>query len=145
MLKIIVVGKKTEPFIEAGIENYEKRLGRQFKLNWVVVPNSNKADEAQMILRNLKLDDFVILLDETGKNLSSLELADLLMDKFNGARNIVFVVGGAFGVTDGVKKRADFIWSLSRLVFPHSIAWLILVEQLYRTEKILAKHPYHHF
>ncbi|MDR2063253.1 MAG: 23S rRNA (pseudouridine(1915)-N(3))-methyltransferase RlmH [Candidatus Nomurabacteria bacterium] len=144
MLKVIVVGKKAEPFITAGIENYERRLGKQFRLDWVRVPNANKADEAQMISKSLRPDDFVILLDEAGKNLSSSEFAEILTDNFNRARRVVLVVGGAFGVTDGIKNRADFIWSLSRLVFPHQMVWLILVEQLYRAEKIMTRHPYHH-
>jgi 23S rRNA (pseudouridine1915-N3)-methyltransferase len=144
MIRIITVGKKTEPFVAAGVENYQKRMSKQFKLDWVVVPDANKADEAQAILKNLKTDDFVILLDETGKNITSPELSELLSDNFNLSRHVVFIIGGSFGVTDGIKHRANFIWSLSKLVFPHQLVRLILTEQLYRAEKILAKHPYHH-
>jgi 23S rRNA (pseudouridine1915-N3)-methyltransferase len=144
MIKIVTVGKKSEPFIAAGVENYAKRLSRKFRLEWVVLPDANKADEAQAILKSLDQDDFVILLDETGKNITSPELAGLLEERFNAARGIVFVIGGSFGVTEGVKRRADFVWSLSRLVFPHQLARLILAEQIYRAERILAGGGYHH-
>ncbi|MGN6353769.1 MAG: 23S rRNA (pseudouridine(1915)-N(3))-methyltransferase RlmH, partial [Parafilimonas sp.] len=85
------------------------------------------------------------LLDETGKQLTSVELSNFIEQKINaGERTIVFLIGGAFGVSNEIKQRADFIWSLSKLVFPHGLARLILAEQVYRACTILRNEKYHH-
>ncbi|MGE5327716.1 MAG: 23S rRNA (pseudouridine(1915)-N(3))-methyltransferase RlmH, partial [Thiobacillus sp.] len=89
-------------------------------------------------------DDAVILLDEAGKLINSQDLSRKLTEYFNRSKNIVFVIGGAYGVHDALFERADFIWSLSPLVFPHQLVRLILTEQIYRAQEIDAGHPYHH-
>jgi 23S rRNA (pseudouridine1915-N3)-methyltransferase len=87
----------------------------------------------------------LILLDEKGKMLSSPGLANLMQQKANqSAQRIVFLIGGAYGVDDEIKKRANFTWSLSELVFPHMLVRLILAEQVYRACSILANEKYHH-
>ena len=89
--------------------------------------------------------DKLILLDERGKNLYSPDLATLLQQYADqSTKNLVFLIGGAYGVSDAVKKRADFYWSLSNLVFPHMLVRLILAEQLYRACTIMRNEKYHH-
>lgn len=92
----------------------------------------------------LKPDDYVILLDERGKQFDSPALSAKLADIAAGARPVVIVIGGAYGVDERLLERADLIWSLSPLVFPHRLVRLILVEQLYRFQSIRAGQKYHH-
>jgi 23S rRNA (pseudouridine1915-N3)-methyltransferase len=101
--------------------------------------------EAGMILDWLEKDDYLVLLDEKGRSLSSEGLATFLQTRANeSTKRIVFLIGGAYGVDEMVKKRANFCWSLSTLVFPHQLVRLILSEQLYRAATILRNEKYHH-
>jgi 23S rRNA (pseudouridine1915-N3)-methyltransferase len=101
--------------------------------------------EADTILDWLEKDDYLVLLDEKGKSLSSEGLATFLQTRANeSTKKIVFLIGGAFGVDEKVKKRAQFVWSLSSLVFPHQLVRLILAEQLYRAATIIRNEKYHH-
>lgn len=133
-----------------GIERYEKRLKKPFDTNWVLLPHSSltgvsaRAEESQRILGRIKPDDYVVLLDERGKNLSSPELSTLLLAPLQSSRPVVVIIGGAYGVDDTVRQRSNTIWSLSRLVFPHQLVRLVLTEQLYRAQEIAAGNPYHH-
>ena len=149
-MKIIAIGKKHEKWVTSGIELFEKRLKKPFDLKWDILPHSNFAEEkareeeTQRILAKIKPSDFVILLDERGKNISSPELSKILMNGFVNSQNFVIVIGGAFGVADELRQRANFVWSLSKLVFPHQIVRLILVEQIYRAQEISSGGKYHH-
>ena len=149
-MKIIAIGKKHEKWVLNGIELFEKRLKKPFNLSWDILPHSNFAEEkareeeTQRILAKIKPSDFVILLDERGKNISSPELAKMLSNGFVNSQNFVIVIGGAFGVSEELRKRANFVWSLSKLVFPHQIVRLILVEQIYRAQEISSGGKYHH-
>lgn len=149
-MKIIAIGKKHEKWVLNGIELFEKRLKKPFDLNWDILPHSNFAEEkareeeTQRILAKIKPSDFVILLDERGKNISSPELAKMLSNGFVNSQNFVIVIGGAFGVSEELRQRANFVWSLSKLVFPHQIVRLILVEQIYRAQEISSGGKYHH-
>lgn len=149
-ITIIAIGKKHSRELEPLIAGYQKRLKKPFDLDWLFLPHSNLAgdlargEESQRILARLASQDFVILLDERGKNLSSPELAQIFQRNFTISRRIVLIIGGAFGVSDELRARADLVWSLSRLVFPHQIVRLILIEQLYRAQEILAGGKYHH-
>lgn len=149
-MKIIAIGKKHEKWVLNGIELFEKRLKKPFNLSWDILPHSNFAEEkareeeTQRILAKIKPSDFVILLDERGKNISSPELAKMLSNGFVNSQNFVIVIGGAFGVADELRQRANFVWSLSKLVFPHQIVRLILVEQIYRAQEISSGGKYHH-
>lgn len=149
-MKIIAIGKKHEKWVLNGIELFEKRLKKPFNLNWDILPHSNFAEEkareeeTQRILAKIKPSDFVILLDERGKNISSPELAKMLSNGFVNSQNFVIVIGGAFGVSEELRQRANFVWSLSKLVFPHQIVRLILVEQVYRAQEISSGGKYHH-
>lgn len=149
-MRIIAIGKKHEKWVLNGIELFEKRLKKPFNLSWDILPHSNFAEEkareeeTQRILAKIKPSDFVILLDERGKNISSPELAKMLSNGFVNSQNFVIVIGGAFGVSEELRQRANFVWSLSKLVFPHQIVRLILVEQIYRAQEISSGGKYHH-
>ena len=101
-----------------------------------------REDEGAAILKKLG-DEFVILLDERGRALSSEQLASRLEDWQHGGRNLCFVIGGPDGVSAAVRERADFSWSLSALTLPHGLARILCVEQLYRAWSLTAGHPYH--
>ena len=149
-MKIIAIGKKHEKWVLNGIELFEKRLKKPFNLSWDILPHSNFAEEkareeeTQRILAKIKPSDCVILLDERGKNISSPELAKMLSNGFVNSQSFVIVIGGAFGVSEELRQRANFVWSLSKLVFPHQIVRLILVEQIYRAQEISSGGKYHH-
>ena len=104
-----------------------------------------KKKEGELVTGFLQKDDYLVLLDEQGRQLSSPELANFIQLRANeSAKTIVFLIGGAFGVSDEVKKRANYQWSLSKLVFPHQLVRLMLAEQLYRACTIIRNEKYHH-
>ena len=147
-IMILTVGKKNESWVSPGILRFCERLRAPFETEMVVLPHSSKPsllavqDESEVVLSRLRADDFVVLLDERGKNLSSPELSKLITE--NVSRHIVFIIGGAYGVSDEVRNRSDVLWSLSQLVFPHQLVRLILAEQLYRAQEISRGGKYHH-
>jgi 23S rRNA (pseudouridine1915-N3)-methyltransferase len=142
---IISVGKAHDTSLKDAILEYTKRTYTTLSTEWQLIPTSKIDTEAKAILATLKKDDYVILLDEEGSAVSSISLAELIAEKMNdGTRRIVFIIGGAYGVNDEVKKRANYIWQLSKLVFPHMLVRLILIEQLYRSVSILQGGKYHH-
>lgn len=149
-IKILAIGKKHEAWAEAGISRYETRLKRPFLTEWVLLPHSAREglmarqDESERVLARLKPDDYVVLLDERGKLVDSPSLARLLLQPLETSKTVVIIIGGAYGVDETIHKRADVVWSLSPLVFPHQLVRLILAEQLYRAQEIVAGHPYHH-
>lgn len=149
-LSIISIGKKHESWVAEGIERYQSRLKKPFDTEWVLLPHSAlndhaaRQEESERILSRLDANAFVILLDERGDELDSRQFSSLLESKFTSSRQVVLVIGGAYGVDDRVHQRADTVWSLSPLVFPHQLVRLILVEQIYRAQQIASGHPYHH-
>ena len=149
-IKILAVGKKHESWVQEGIERYQKRLRAPFVPEWVLLPHSSfegdraRQEESERILSRLHPDDMVILLDERGKNLDSPALSGLLEAPLQQSRQVVVLIGGAFGVDDSVHRRAQVVWSLSKLVFPHQLVRLILIEQLYRAQEIARGGQYHH-
>ncbi|HBB58249.1 MAG TPA: 23S rRNA (pseudouridine(1915)-N(3))-methyltransferase RlmH [Chitinophagaceae bacterium] len=149
------VGKAHESYVKEGIDQFTNRLQHYFKTEWTLVPVPKstgmlseidlRRKEADTILDWLEKDDYLVLLDEKGKSLSSEGLATFLQTRANeSTKKIVFLIGGAFGVDEKVKKRAQFVWSLSSLVFPHQLVRLILAEQLYRAATIIRNEKYHH-
>lgn len=149
MITVIAIGKKHESWLFDGIERYEKRLVVPFNLAWILLQNSSQKDdvaikeESERIMDKLKPDDFVILLDERGKMFDSPTLSKTLVAPLEQSKNVIIIVGGAYGVSQKVQARADIVWSLSPLVFPHQLIRLILVEQLYRAQTIHHGLPYH--
>ena len=149
------VGKNNESYVAEGIELFTKRLSNYYPVSWHIIPpprNAGKLSdselknkEAEQILGQLKKEDYLVLLDERGKEISSLQLADFLQKRANESeKNIVFLIGGAFGVAESITKRANFNWSLSPLVFPHQVVRLLLAEQVYRACTINRNEKYHH-
>lgn len=154
-IQLWTIGKPHDSYVKDGIELYSSRIENYFPLEWKIIASprnagqmdeaSLKKEEAALILKNIKNGDCLILLDETGKMLDSPGLAQLLDKKAAmGSKSIIFLIGGAFGVDPSIIQRADFVWSLSKLVFPHMLVRLILSEQLYRAATILHHEKYHH-
>ena len=149
-IRILAIGKKHEAWVADGIDRYQKRLKRPFETEWVLLPHSAREglvarqDESERILSRLNANDYVILLDEKGRMLDSPGLSHVLLQSLERSRSVVIVIGGAYGVDDSIHARADLVWSLSALVFPHQLVRLILAEQLYRAQEIAAGNPYHH-
>lgn len=150
MIKLIAIGKKHEAWIQDGINRYQKRLYSPWEIEWVLLPHSHlegaraRQDESKRILQKLSLSEYVVLLDEHGKLLDSPLLAHTLQQQIESSKQIVIIIGGAYGVSEELQQRADLIWSLSPAVFPHQLIRLILTEQLYRSQEITAGRPYHH-
>lgn len=150
MIKIVTVGKRHESWIQDGIERYEKRLRAPWNVEWVQLPHSPleaemaRQEESERILNKLDGRDYAVLLDETGQQMDSLQLSGKLEDCFTGGKSVVMIIGGAYGVSPKLQQRADLVWSLSKLVFPHQMVRLILIEQLYRAQSIANDHGYHH-
>lgn len=149
-LRVLAIGKKHESWVTEGIDRYEKRMKKPFDLSWQLLPHSSRegdaarAEESERILAKVNDQDFAVLLDERGKNIDSPTLAATLTQAFDSAKPVTLIIGGAYGVDASVHSRANFVWSLSKLVFPHQLVRMILAEQLYRAQEIAGGRPYHH-
>ena len=147
---LISVGKKHDANLAAAIDDYTDRLKRFFPTEWLLLAPSGADEptarrvESMQILAKCDASDFVVLLDERGSQLSSAALAANYQSWQSLGKRLVFVIGGAYGVSDELRSRADFIWGLSQGVFPHQIMRLLVTEQLYRSQAIIDGHPYHH-
>jgi 23S rRNA (pseudouridine1915-N3)-methyltransferase len=151
---LIFVGKTSFKYLEIGIAEYEKRIKRytdfeikilkDLKTGKNMPANIVKIKEGELILKQLKDSDFLILLDEKGKQYSSREFADFIDHKMiTGGKRIVFLIGGAFGFSESVYKRANSKLSLSKMTFSHQPIRLLFAEQLYRAFTIIKGEPYH--
>ncbi len=149
------VGKAHETYVVEGIALFTKRITNYYPVQWnIIAAHKNAASfseqemkikEGETILGLLKKDDYLVLLDEKGKQINSEGLAAFLQQRANESeKNIIFLIGGAYGVSDEVFHRANFKWSLSQLVFPHQLVRLILAEQVYRACSINRNEKYHH-
>ena len=149
------VGKNHEPFVKEGIDLFTKRISNYYPVEWNIISSPKNAaslsetdlkkKEGEIITGLLQKEDYLVLLEENGKQLSSEELAGFIQSRANESiKNIIFLIGGAFGVSDAVKSRANYQWSLSKLVFPHQLVRLILAEQIYRACSINRNEKYHH-
>ena len=149
------IGKAHESFVNEGILLFTKRISHYYNIQWQLISNiknaanlhvdSLKIKEGELVTSMLKKDDYLILLDEHGKVLDSPALANLIGNRADeGCKSLIFLVGGAFGVSAAVTQRANFCWSLSPLVFPHQIVRLLLAEQVYRACTINRNENYHH-
>lgn len=154
-INLWTIGKAHEGYVKDGIEDFTNRISKYYPVEWKVLPparqttNSTEADikkqEAATVLQALQKDDYLVLLDERGKQLNSPALAKWLQQRANeSTRNLVFLIGGAFGVDETIFTRAHYTWSLSNLVFPHQLVRLILAEQVYRACTINRNEKYHH-
>lgn len=149
------IGKNHEPYVRAGVDEFTGRIEKYFKAEWNIIPVPKNAGmlsemdlkkkEGETILQWLDKDDYLIALDERGKQLTSQKLADFLQARANeSTRRLIFLIGGAYGLDEAVLKRARYKWSLSELTFPHQLVRLILAEQVYRACTILKNEKYHH-
>jgi 23S rRNA (pseudouridine1915-N3)-methyltransferase len=149
-ITIVTVGKKHESWIAEGIERFQKRLKQPFKIEWVILPSSSlnglaaRQDESRAIIPRVNGYDYLVLLDEKGENISSTKFSNLIGSQLDKSQKVAFIIGGAYGVDDTIHERANFVWSLSNLVFPHQLVRLILAEQIYRAQEIYFGNPYHH-
>jgi 23S rRNA (pseudouridine1915-N3)-methyltransferase len=149
------IGKNNEPYVKAGVEEFTKRISNYFKTEWNIIPLPKNAGmlsemdlkkkEAEIILEWLEPGDYLIALDEKGKQFTSEELAKFIQHRANeSVKNLVFLIGGVYGLDSSVLKKANHTWSLSSLTFPHQLVRLILAEQVYRACTILKHEKYHH-
>ncbi|MBQ3432832.1 23S rRNA (pseudouridine(1915)-N(3))-methyltransferase RlmH [Candidatus Saccharibacteria bacterium] len=143
MIRIVCGGKKNAGWAMEAISEYEKRLRKPYDLHWEFY------DEEKLIVRLEKWPfergrEYVICCDERGRNISSGEYSSLLSQAFMSGQEVVILIGGAYGFPEFVREKADFVWSFSRLVFPHIMARIITVEQIYRASQIASGGKYHH-
>lgn len=154
-ITLLTVGKTDKDWVRQGIDIYTARMKHYFPFVIVEIPELKnvsalseeqiKTKEGELILKNVKPLEDVILLDEKGREFSSMEFAKVLQDKiaYTG-KDIVFVIGGAYGFSEAVRQRANSKISLSRMTFSHQMVRAIFVEQLYRAFTIMKGEPYHH-
>mgnify|MGYP003347251704 CR=1 FL=1 len=147
-MKIIIlsIGKENDDEYKEAIKMFENRLLRYAPISFLFLPHEvNKDKESEKILEKIKKDDYVVLLDEKGTLMKSEEFAGMIENRMiDSVRNIVFIIGGAYGVNEKLKERANYILKLSSFVFPHMLVRLILIEQIYRAFTILNNEKYHH-
>lgn len=152
---MVSVGKISSSWIQEGINLFESRIGKYIKFSSIIIPdirNSKslskeniKEEEGKAILNNIQSSDLMVLLDEKGKEFTSREFSDWIQKQMNsGRKRLMLVIGGPFGFSNDVYKRADYKIALSKMTFTHEMAKLILSEQLYRAMTILKGEPYHH-
>lgn len=147
-ITILAVGKKRTEHFESALSEYQKRLSRWVNVRWHIVPTSSVELESQQLLRYIEdagNHSVCILLDERGESWSTSELANNIEAWQNkSVKEVVFVIGGAHGVSKQIHDAASYSWSLSALVFPHELVRVLLLEQLYRAYDINAGGKYHH-
>lgn len=156
-ITVLCVGKIKEKYLQQGIAEYSKRLGRYIKLDILEVPDEKTPDrasaaqeaqirdiEGERLLKHIRPDDFVVTMAIDGKMLDSVELSRQIETwGVQGKSHLVFVIGGSLGLSKAVLQRGDYALSFSRLTFPHQLMRMILLEQIYRSYRIMNHEPYH--
>jgi 23S rRNA (pseudouridine1915-N3)-methyltransferase len=154
-ITLLAIGKTDSAALQQLIEVYQQRLQHYIKFEYKLLPDikntknlsvqQQKQQEGELLLKNLQKADVLVLLDEKGKQFSSLEFSSLLQKRMNsGIKNLVFAIGGPYGFSEDVYKRAQQQLSLSKMTFSHQMVRLFFIEQLYRGFTILRNEPYHH-
>ena len=143
MIKVVCVGKVKEKYLQEAISDYMKRLSKYHKVEIIELEDSNMIEEKVKILKHIDNKDYVVTLDIEGKQLTSVEFADKIDKTFITNSSICFVIGGSYGLDKEVKNRANFSLSFSKFTFPHQLFRVILLEQIYRSFKILNNETYH--
>jgi len=148
---VITIGRPLKPVLQALVSDYSSRIKPWAHIDWHIITADKNKDatiaknkDSQKIRNSIKYSDYVIVLDEGGKQYNNVSFASNLVDISHSNKQIVFVIGGAYGVNEELKNRADLNWSLSPLVFPHELVRVMLIEQIYRSLAIMHNHPYHH-
>ena len=152
-VRLIAVGDRQPSWVDTAVSEYAARLPRQwqFRIDDIAAAQRRKgaggeaarAAEGEKLLGKLRSGDFLVLLDETGRQFTSRGLADKISDWQMAGQDIVFVIGWPDGVSDKVRQRANLTWSLSTLTLPHGLARVLFVEQIYRAWSLTVGHPYH--
>ena len=142
MIKIIAGGKKNADWAGEACSEYEKRLHKPYEISWQFMDEEKLAK----YLADWPFDgrDYVICCDERGENISSPEYSKRLEAAFMAGKNVIILIGGAYGFSEEVRNKSNFVWSFSKLVFPHRLARVVVTEQIYRAAQIAAGSPYHH-
>ncbi|SFN38520.1 23S rRNA (pseudouridine(1915)-N(3))-methyltransferase RlmH [Salegentibacter flavus] len=154
-IKLVCIGKTDSTELKQLIEMYKKRLQFYIKFEIEVIPdlkkaknldeNQQKTKERELILSKVQASDFVVLLDEKGKEFTSVGFSEYIQKRLNsGMKQLIFVIGGPYGFSEDLYKRADSKLALSKLTFSHQMVRLFFTEQLYRAFTILKNEPYHH-
>jgi len=154
-IQIWAIGKPHDKELKSAIDDFTQRCNNYFQLEWNIIPVPKNAGmmsemdlkkkEGELILQWIEPTDFIVALDERGKQFDSIALSKFIQVKANASvKRLVFVIGGAFGLDEAILKRSNHLWSLSQLTFPHQLVRLILAEQLYRAFTILKNEKYHH-
>jgi 23S rRNA (pseudouridine1915-N3)-methyltransferase len=151
MIKIICVGKIKESFFKEAIDEYMKRLSKYTKVDIIEVEDDASDDEGislnnekDRILKNIKRNDYVITLDINGEMIDSVSLSKKIDNLlFTGNSDITFIIGGSYGLHKEIKDKANYRLSFSKLTFPHQLFRVILLEQIYRSFKIINNEKYH--
>lgn len=154
-IKFWAVGKAHDPLLKEAIDQYTQRITHYLSISWKIFPSAPssgnrtpdqvKKQESEKILAELQRGDVLIALDEHGKQWDSLHLAELISRKsVESVPNLIFLIGGAYGIHKDLLDRSQIKWSLSKLTFPHQLVRLILAEQVYRACTIMRNEKYHH-
>ncbi len=143
MIKIICIGKIKENYLKDAINDYQKRISKYHKIEIVELPDSNIDNEKELIKKNINSKDYIITMEIEGNMLSSIELSEKIDKTFITNPNITFIIGGSTGLHPEIKNISNYKLSFSKLTFPHGLFRLILLEQIYRSFKILNNESYH--
>lgn len=149
MITIITVGKIKEKYIKEGIDDYLKRLSKYTKIELIELEDvsfdkvKTLKVEAESILKKINRKSYIITLEIDGKELSSIELSNLIGKNIDNYTDITFIIGGSYGLDDSIKELSNYKLSFSKLTFPHQLFRLVFLEQLYRSFKIINNEEYH--
>ncbi len=154
-VKLLLIGKTNKSFLIEGENEYLKRIQHYIKLERIELQDIKnqkhltidqiKSNEGRLFLEKIKNEDFVILLDEKGQQMTSKELSLFINEKaLNASKNIVFIIGGAYGFSSELYERSNYKLGLSKMTFSHQMVRMIFLEQIYRAMSILKGEPYHH-
>jgi 23S rRNA (pseudouridine1915-N3)-methyltransferase len=154
-IQLIVIGKTNQDFVRQGLNEFCNRLTHYLPFELEIIPDikntkhlsskQQKEKEGELILQSFQTGDYIVLLDEEGKEFTSTKFAGYIEKKIHtGLKRLVFVVGGAYGFSSAIYEAAHEKMALSKMTFPHQLVRLIFIEQLYRAMTILNNEPYHH-
>ncbi len=142
MIRVIAGGKKSKNWVLDGQNEYFRRLHKPFDAKIEYWDD----EKIQNLEKNwpFGVAEYVIILDERGKNITSLELSEIIATQFLHSKSVVIIIGGPYGISEIIRNKADFVWSISKSVFPHELMRVILAEQIYRAQDIYRGGKYHH-
>lgn len=154
-IKLLFIGKENLEELQTATQGYITKINSYNNFEVEALPylkntkslsiENQKKQEGELFLKKITLQDVVVLLDERGKEYSSVQFSQFIQQRLNsGCKNVIFLIGGAYGFAEEVYQRADFSISMSKMTFPHKLARLLFAEQLYRALSILKGEPYHH-